>query len=313
MRRIAEMGIFVGLFVLLGACGGPTETGGATPTGGSEAGVQDSVGSESADIVAARKAAVIDIVGAEAAERVMPKPGTLRPVYELESGDDTVFWLEPMEGFMVVGQRGSGVLPLDGETVRQQTASELFAKLAPGAVVPSELQALDRRVLEMQPVYAKLQAAKAQFPALHVAPVAPSDTDAIGGGMLTRTPDIRDSNGETLGKLSAPLTSEQCVSQKPCTNAESWTVIQKEVTATRTASHSDANFATGLGCAISGLITYSGRYRTWWSWTNWWSLDLSAGQMTTVWSRLASTDFDIEAKLSNFQAGDVGAQCANGF
>jgi hypothetical protein len=275
--------------------------------------VDSSSSQENAEVIAARAAAVVEIVGAEAAQRLMRTPGQVEPVYELRLGDASVFWFEPLDGFQVVAQRGLGSLPLDGYAAPEElTASQLFAKLAPRDAVPAELRALDQRTLEMRPVYQKLQAAKGRYPTLHVAPIAPTDTD--GALPSDASPaEVGSPGGENLGKVSSALTSARCVARQPCNVAADWSVVQLDVTATRTASHSDANFATGLACSINGTITYSGRYRTWFSWTNWWSLDIGTGTITGAFSRLANLDYDIETTLSNFQRGEVGAQCANGF
>jgi len=221
---------------------------------------------------------------------------------------------------VVVAERGLGGLPFDLDPAdRELSSSQLFAKLAPRAAVPAELQALDQRVLEMRPIYAKLQAAKDRYPDLHVAPMSPSETDgaSLGGSRESvppAEPAARLPSEEKVGQVSSALTSAECVANKACHGAgTTWHIQHIEVTATRPARQDDVQFATGVGCSINGIITYSGRYRTWWSWTNWWELDLSTGQMTGAFSRLANVDFDIETKLSNFQTGDKGAECSSGF
>src|SRR4051812_11517996 len=208
----------VGLFVLLSACSSAPVT--EVEEGGSSGAIAPDLAgpsAESAQVVSARAAALVKIVGADAAQRLMSKQGRVEAVYELKLGKASVTWYEPMEGFEVVAQRGSGSLPLDSDpTADGQTASELFAKLAPGAAVPEELRALDQRVVEMAPIYAKLQAAKGEYPELHTArfasPIADgaSPLEANGDEAQRNESAVSVPGGENIAKATSALTSAEC-------------------------------------------------------------------------------------------------------
>ena len=322
MKRYSTLGM-VGVSLLWCACsgapgdsaGGPSDdAAGAQASDSSEATSPDS-NPESPELAAARSAAVTATVGPEAAARVMPKQGALEPVYELGTADGGwVRWYEPMDGAVVVVQRGSGALPIAADAaIERMTASELFAALAPGVAIPSDLLALDRRSIEMQPVYAKLRAAKDRYPELHVPSVAATQVDVTPPSQsVDVAPRSGRNGGEKVGTTSFALTSDECIALSPCTKPGTWSVVQRKVTAKRQASHQDTLLAVGSACSVSGLITYSARYRTWWSWTNWWSIDLDTGQRTLQWTRMAALDFDIQTTLSGFQSGEEGAQCLAG-
>ncbi|MFZ5897549.1 MAG: hypothetical protein ACOY0T_41250 [Myxococcota bacterium] len=296
--------------------GSPTEVANGSSAASNVAATSDSVAPARDDAAQfqARFAAVREVVGEAAAKRVMANADTqAKAVYQLNlaSGNRVDFY-EVLDGVPVVVEFGSAASSFTKELLQQKPSmSELFSILAPNRAVPSELVQLDARKQEMAPVYERLTAAAERYRNVALAPLASTVSDAV-----PQSAPLKQPGSESVGRVQFALTSTECFNKTwACTDAPGfdWRVAQSDRTSDSTISRSDTQSVVGIGCALSGLITYRVRYRTWWSWTTWFAYDMSAGQFTQPWHYWDNVlDFDFEGKLYNFQSGDKGAQCAAG-
>ncbi|MFZ5897548.1 MAG: hypothetical protein ACOY0T_41245 [Myxococcota bacterium] len=264
---------------------------------------------------ARRFAAVSEVVGEAAAQRVMVSADTqAEPLYQLALPNGNMMdWYEVLAGVPVAVEHGSNTSAIAPELrLKKLRPTELYAALAPGAELPTALVELDRRQLEMAPVYRQLMAAKERYGDVRLAPLQSS----VGDVERQITPSEQVS-ADRVARSQSALTAQQCLDKSPACSSNpismKWRIIHADRTADSTISRSDVLSVFGVGCCQSGLITYRVRYRTWWSWTTWFSYDMPAGTWVEPWYLSTDLlDFDFEGKLYNFQAGDKGSQCAAG-
>lgn len=261
-----------------------------------------------------RRALIAEIVGDEFAAKVLPESDQMRSVYsvDLPSGV-TVEWLEPTAGRALVAVRGDLGTSFDFSIAnRPLSAGELFKALAPEREVPTELTALDQRMVDMAPVYDQLEAARVAFPELETQPLL-EEPSALPGNTLQDPL----SDGQ-FGVVSEALSVSDCLKLQNINvcqagAGETWLVSYSDRTSDPPRIYrDDARVAKGFGCeAAGGRVNYRVRHKEWFSWTTRYQFDLSMS-FVGVWSFMLDNDFDFEAKLTNFVNGAHASHCAEG-
>jgi len=322
----------VAIAAVLSACGsndqleGPGGSGGAAATAAGNSGAAKlgvvSAASDSSEVpardeptgFAQRFAAVREVVGEDAAKRIMvTAERQAAPLYELVlSNGNRVEWYEILEGVAVAVESGSSPSSIDPELkLRKMSATELFSALAPEATPPLALVQLDRRHLEMAPIYRRLNAAADRYAAIALTPLQSTPSDSL----VPQQPVGDLSSKESVGKVQLGLSSAECFNQTiACsTHSVDWRVLQADRTSNSTISRSDTQSVVGIGCTQSGIVTYRMRHRTWFSWSTWFAHDVPAGFWVGPWHFYDNVlDFDLELRLYNFETGDRASQCAAG-
>ncbi|HEY8945486.1 MAG TPA: hypothetical protein VIM73_14555, partial [Polyangiaceae bacterium] len=131
---------------------------------------------------AARLAAVSEIVGEEAARRVVVSADTqAKPIHRLElANGNSIEWYEVLAGIPVAVESGYSTSSVGPELkLKKMSAGELYAALAPGVTVPSELVELDRREQELAPIYRRLAAAADDYRSVAFGPLESTLGDPV--------------------------------------------------------------------------------------------------------------------------------------
>jgi hypothetical protein len=322
----------VAIAAVLSACGSSDQLEGPGGSGDSAATAEGNSGAPKTGVVsgapdasevpardeatgfAQRFAAVREIVGEDAAKRIMVTADRQAvPLYELVlSNGNSVEWYEILEGVAVAVESGSSPSSIEPELkLRKTSATQLFSALAPKAAPPLALVELDRRHLEMAPIYRRLNAAADRYAAIALAPLQSTLSDSV----RPQQPVDDLLSTETVGKAQLGLSSTECFNQTiACsTHSVDWRVLQADRTSNSTISRSDTQSVVGIGCTQSGIVTYRMRHRTWFTWSTWFAHDVPAGSWVGPWHFFDNVlDFDIELRLYNFDAGDQASQCAAG-
>jgi hypothetical protein len=266
---------------------------------------------------AARRAAVAETVGENMADRVMARADQQAlPVYRLElANGNRIDFYEPLAGFAAAAEVGSAASTLGPEVLSATlTPKDVYRMLVPGSSVPYELEALTARQREMAPVYAKLNAARQRFANVQLPSLEPLEPESV---TQAEPISIQPSLGaqERVGRLEQLLTGNECIAKSSGCNGAlpfPWRIVHVDKTQDAKILKSDRLEVRGVGCTTTGKVTYRVRYQTWWTWTQWFAYDMTAGVFTQPWTFGQSLDFDFESRLYNFQAGSKASQCAGG-
>lgn len=213
-----------------------------------------------------------------------------------------VAWYEPVPGVIVVGEMGKypnlSVADKLGSDGGLGTPEDIYRALAPNSPIPDKMS----KAMERRDYYGGLTASLGKSIAVRTEAAKKSTaTSEVGVARQAAQDPIADDSAcpwSWFYQARCGCIGSQC------------TVLAYQ-TGTTSFTYSDKNYFTSSACAYRGTVRLIGSYKTWWSWTRAYDVQVPTGWYYYWWHDNTMFDFDASSWVQEAD-GDGYHHCGTG-